>query len=171
MDLERLYQQKIDHFESELKKTRELELSKNKDVDKQIQNFLQVKQALEEDLGNLRAENQLYKTEIDEFEKKFKQLTEDLKMKYEKIRLLEQSNDQLQYELKRAKDDSFGKQMNDKDQKGLHQEIEMLSNRLIQSERDKIRELEDLRRKLEESADFQIKNLTAAFTTQINVAE
>lgn len=34
MDLERLYQQKIDHFESELKKTRELELSKNKDVDK-----------------------------------------------------------------------------------------------------------------------------------------
>ena len=59
--------------------------------------------------------------------------------------------------------------MLEKETNRLKEENDDLKDRVIQTERDKTKELEELRIKLESSSIYQIENLKTAFNTQLNI--
>ncbi|CAK86072.1 unnamed protein product (macronuclear) [Paramecium tetraurelia] len=181
LEIENVYKQQVVKLENELQLQAEKEVVKNKEVETQIQQFILIKQALEEDLQHLRQQNQTLNEQIKELEKIASFEQEEWKVKWQqnefifkdKIRNLENKVDILHQELRKQKElaDSQIRQIPEREFKALIDEIEQLKTRLVLQERDKLKEREDLRAKLEQSHHYQIENLKAAFNTQIRILE
>ncbi|CAD8087619.1 unnamed protein product [Paramecium sonneborni] len=181
IEVESVYRQQVVKLENELQLCQEQENVKNKEVETQIQQFILIKQALEEDLQHLRQQNQTLNEQIKELEKIASFEQEEWKVKWQqtefilkdKIRSLENKVDILQQELRKQKEltDSQIKQIPEREFKVLIDENEQLKTRLVLQERDKLKEREDLRIKLEQSHHYQIENLKAAFNTQIRILD
>ncbi|CAD8066957.1 unnamed protein product [Paramecium primaurelia] len=181
IEVENVYKQQVVKLENELQIQTEKEIVKNKEVETQIQQFILIKQALEEDLQHLRQQNLTLNEQIKELEKIATFEQEEWKVKLQqneymlkdKIRNLENKVDLLNQELRKQKEltDSQIRQIPEREFKALIEEIEQLKTRQVLQERDKLKEREDLRTKLEQSHHYQIENLKAAFNTQIRILE
>ncbi|CAD8162268.1 unnamed protein product [Paramecium pentaurelia] len=181
IEVENVYKQQVIKLENELQIQTEKEIVKNKEVETQIQQFILIKQALEEDLQHLRQQNLTLNEQIKELEKIASFEQEEWKVKLQqneymlkdKIRNLENKVDLLNQELRKQKEltDSQIRQIPEREFKALIEEIEQLKTKQVLQERDKLKEREDLRTKLEQSHHYQIENLKAAFNTQIRILE
>lgn len=163
----------IRFLESEISNLKSLLVAKNNEIDTNMHQNATIKAGLEEDIRNLKYDCESLRKELQNLDQEKKLQVDELRLAYnvlenkhiETVRKLEGSLDMLENELKRTRDTLVIKNeecknhanhraMQEKDNRSLKNEIENLTAHILQLERLKNKELEELRMKLETSNNF-----------------
>ncbi|KAM3132366.1 hypothetical protein pb186bvf_015466 [Paramecium bursaria] len=166
------FKQTISILEQEIVRLNEQGQLSNKDLDKQIHQYVYLVRQLEDknqqqinDIYNLRQQlsevDRIKQLEIEEAKIKLENINkEKFKLLELKIENLQQRITELQTQAPNGQQGAIKSQM---------EEIENLKTKLVLSEREKYKFVEEMKKKFEASNQYQIENLKASFNTQIGI--